>query len=77
MIQKNPPLTREEISVDTIISVRKRKRTKIWEKYRIQQQLFFDKIKYNTKNITKTTFSVAKRKLEEALRARKFHNQVK
>jgi len=39
--------------------------------------LSFDKIRYNQRNIAKTTFSVVKRKFGETLRVRKFWNQVK
>ncbi|AKJ40578.1 transposase [Methanosarcina barkeri CM1] len=39
--------------------------------------LVFDKIKYNQRNISETTFSVVKRKLRETIRSRKFRNQVK
>jgi transposase len=39
--------------------------------------LVFDKIKYNQRNISETTFSIVKRKFGEKIRARKFRNQGK
>jgi transposase len=75
--EKIHSLIREEIKADSIIPVRKRKRKKIRGKYRKQLHLLFDKTKYNKRNIAETTFSVAKRKFGETLRARKFRNQVK
>jgi transposase len=52
-------------------------KTKVGEKYRKQLHLAFDKIKYNQRNISETTFSAVKRKFGETLRARKFRNKVK
>jgi len=75
--EKIHSIIREEIKADSIIPVRERKRKEISGKYRKQLNLVFDKIKYNQRNIVETIFSVVKRKLGEALRARKFHYQVK
>ncbi len=38
---------------------------------------FFDKTKYNKRNIAETTISVVKRKFGEILRVRKLRNQIK
>ena len=75
--EKIHALIREEIKADSIIPLRQRKMKKVGGKYRKQLNLVFDKIKYNHRNIAKTTFSVVKRKFGETLRARKFRNQVK
>jgi hypothetical protein len=50
--------------------LRKRKRKKIGGKYRDQLDNFFDKTKYNKRNIAKTTISVVKREFGEILRTR-------
>jgi transposase len=75
--EKIHALIREEIKVESIIPLRVRKRKKIIGKYRKQLYLTFDKIKYNKRNISKTTFSVIKRRFGEVIKARKFYNQVK
>jgi len=74
--EKIHSLIREEIRANAIIPVRK-KRTKIFGKYRRKLHLIFDKIKYNQWNIIKKMSDIVKRKLGEVLRARKFHNLVK
>ncbi len=63
--EKIHSLIREEIRPDSIIPVRRRKRTKILGKYRRQLPLIFDKIKYDQRSIAETTFSVVKRSLEK------------
>jgi hypothetical protein len=63
--EKIHSLIREEIRTDSIISVRRRKRTKILGKYRRQLPLIFDKIKYNQRNIAEIMSSVVKRSLEK------------
>lgn len=63
-------LIREEIKADSIIPLKERKRKKVKGKYRKKLYFNFDKIKYNKRNIVETIFSVVKRKLGEALRAK-------
>jgi hypothetical protein len=63
--EKIHSLIREGIRADSIIPVRRRKRTKILGKYRRQLPLIFDKIKYNQRNITEIASSVVKRSLEK------------
>src|SRR5271169_1932470 len=75
--EKIHSIIREEIKADSIMPVRERKRKEISGKSRKQLNLVFDKIKYDQRDIVETIFSVVKRKLGEALRARKFHYQVK
>lgn len=63
--EKIHALIREEIKADSIIPLRVRKRKKIRGEYRKQLNLTFDKIKYNKRNISKTTFSVSKGSMEK------------
>ncbi len=63
--EKIHALIREKIKAESIIPVRKRKRTKVRGKYRKQLHLNFDEVKYNKWNIAETKFSVVKRSLEK------------
>ena len=63
-------LIREEIKSDSITHLRKkrkRKRKKIWGKYRRQIRLIFDKIKYNQRNMAETMSLLSKGSLEKYL----------
>jgi len=61
----------------SLIPVRNRKRKRISGYYRRRIALDFDEEKYHQRNIVETVFSVLKRKFGEALKARKFWQQVK
>jgi hypothetical protein len=68
---------REEIKADSVIPVKKRKRTRIIGEYRQQLHKNFCKKVYNRRSIVETVFSVIKRKFGEIVKARKYYNQVK
>ncbi|ADN36158.1 transposase IS4 family protein [Methanolacinia petrolearia DSM 11571] len=68
---------REEIKSYSIIPVRDRMRKQIKGKYRRELNRDFDKTLYNKRNPVETVFSVLKRKLGEAFKARKYWFQVK
>lgn len=68
---------REEIKANSVIPVKKRKRTRIIGEYRQQLHKNFDKNVYNRRSIVETVFSVIKRKFGEIVKARKFYNQLK
>lgn len=70
-------LIREDLTADSLIPVRKRKRKRIQGKYRRELARSFDKDKYHRRNIAETAFSVLKRTLGENLKARKYRNQAK
>ncbi len=68
---------REEIKANSVIPVKKRKRTRIIGECRQQLNENFDKKVYNRRNIVEAVFSVIKRKFGEIVKARKYYNQVK
>ncbi len=61
----------------SLIPVRTRKRKRIFGVYRRELARSFDQTRYHQRNKVETVFSVLKRKFGEALKARKFHAQIK
>ena len=70
-------LIRDDLHAYSLIPVRTRKRKRIFGFYRRQLARSFDEEKYHQRNKVETVFSVMKRKFGEALKARKFQEQIK
>ncbi len=70
-------LTREQLEAVAMIPLRQRKRKRIKGKYRRKMVWEFDEELYHNRNLVETMFSVLKRKYGEAVRAKKYWNQVK
>jgi Transposase DDE domain len=72
-------LIRDDLNAYSLIPVRtrKRKRKRIYGRYRRELASSFDQTQYHQRNKVETVFSVLKRKFGEALKARKFQAQIK
>lgn len=70
-------LVRDSLNAGSLIPVRNRKRKRISGYYRKHIALSFDNQKYHQRNKVETGFPVLKRKIGEALKARKYRQQVK
>jgi transposase len=70
-------LIRDDLNAYSLIPVRTRKRKHIFGVYRRELTRSFDQSLYHQRNKVETVFSVLKRKFGEALKARKFQEQVK
>jgi hypothetical protein len=70
-------LIRDTLNSCSLIPVRNRKRKRITGYYRKQIALSSDEEKYHQRNKVETVFSVMKRMLGEALKARKYRLQIK
>jgi transposase len=70
-------LIRDDLNAYSLIPVRKRKRKRVFGVYRRELARSFDQNRYHQRNKVETVFSVLKRKFGEALKARKFQEQIK
>jgi transposase len=70
-------LIRDDLNAYSLIPVRTRKRKRIFGVYRRELFRSFDQAQYHQRNKVETVFSVLKRKFGEALKARKFQEQIK
>ncbi|WP_342306519.1 transposase [Methanolobus sp. ZRKC5] len=70
-------IAREQLLSIAMIPLRERERKMIKGKYRRKMEREFDKELYHNRNLVETMFSVLKRKYGEAVRAKKYWNQVK
>jgi len=70
-------LIRDTLNSCSLIPVRDRKRKEISGFYRRELARSFDQARYHQRTKVETVFSVLKRKFGDALKARKFHEQIK
>jgi hypothetical protein len=68
---------RDDLNSYPLITVRTRKRKRIYGSYQRELSLSFDLTLYHRRNLVGTVFSVLKRKFMEALKAIKYSGQIK
>lgn len=76
-VELSSGLIRDDLNAYSLIPVRTRKRKRIFGVYRRELARSFDQIRYHQRNKIETVFSILKRKFGEALKARKFQEQIK